>query len=173
MKVTNMVIGGLVAAALMASVPAVAQTAKAEMKDAKGVSVGTIDLTETSEGVLLTVSLKGVPSGVHGFHIHAVGKCEGADFATAGGHFNPASHKHGLMSPQGRHAGDLPNLHIPASGDLKADVLAANVTLKAGQANSLFDQDGSAVVIHDKADDYKTDPAGDAGPRIACGVISP
>lgn len=172
MKKTCRIIGGVIALAMLAAAPVAAQTAKAELRNAKGTSVGTVDLTETPAGVLLHIVLKGMPQGTHGIHIHAVGKCEGADFASAGGHFNPAGHKHGLMNPAGAHAGDLPNLYVPASGMLMAEVLAAQVTLKAGQSNSLFDRDGSAVVIHDKADDYKTDPAGDSGSRIACGVIS-
>lgn len=172
MKIASPFIGGLIALGMLLATPATAQTAKAELKNTKGASVGNIDLTETPAGVLLHVVLKGVPQGTHGFHIHAVGKCEGADFTSAGGHFNPARHQHGLMNSAGTHAGDLPNLYIPASGDLMVEVLAAQVTLKAGQANSLFDRDGSALVIHDKGDDYKTDPAGDSGPRIACGVVS-
>ena len=159
------------AAALMSVSAAVADTAKAEMKDAKGASIGTVTLTDVPAGVLLNLSLKGLPAGTYGFHLHAVGKCEGPAFASAGGHFNPGQHKHGFMNPEGQHAGDLPNLHVAGTGDFNLEVVAAGVTLKKGGANSLSDADGSALVIHEKADDYKTDPAGDSGARIICGVI--
>lgn len=172
MRLITMLRGGCAAAVLFAAAPAVAQTAKAELKTPKGASLGTVDLNETPNGVLLHVRLKGAPAGTHGFHIHAVGKCEGGDFASAGGHFNPRGHKHGLMTQGGHHAGDLPNLTVAASGELMAELVAASVTLKPGEPNSLFDQDGSAIVLHDKADDHKTDPAGDSGPRIACGVVT-
>jgi superoxide dismutase, Cu-Zn family len=104
-------------------------------------------------------------------HVHAVGKCE-PPFTTAGPHFNPGSKKHGLEAADGAHAGDMPNLHIPSSGDVNVEVLNSMITLAKGHPNSVLDSDGSAVVIHAKADDYKTDPAGDAGDRIACGVIT-
>ena len=109
-------------------------------------------------------------AGEHAFHIHAVGKCE-PPFTTAGGHFNPAQHKHGFMSGEG-HAGDMPNLHVPEGGALSIEVLNRDVTLAKGKPNSVFDADGSAIVIHAKADDYKSDPAGNAGDRIACGVVN-
>ena len=103
-------------------------------------------------------------------HIHAVGKCE-APFESAGGHFNPGHTHHGMMSGEG-HAGDMPNLHVPQDGSLSVEVLNREVTLEQGKPNSLFDNDGSSLVIHAKADDYKSDPAGNAGDRIACGVIN-
>lgn len=171
MNTTNSFIALACVAALSAAAPAMAQTAKAELKEAKGAPIGTVALTDVPTGVLLNLSLKGLPAGTYGFHIHAVGKCEGPAFASAGGHFNPAQHKHGFMSAEGSHAGDLPNLHVAGSGAFKMEALAAGVTLKKGQANSLLDADGSALVIHEKADDYKTDPAGDSGARIICGVI--
>jgi Cu-Zn family superoxide dismutase len=154
------------------SVPAVSQTmqtATAQLKDAKGNDVGSIDLVQTEAGVLLKVSLKGLPPGERAFHIHAVGKCE-PPFDSAGGHFNPAGHKHGMFSGQG-HAGDMPNLHIPRSGELSIEVLNAAVTLEKGKPNSVFHPNGTAIVVHDGKDDYKSDPTGNAGGRIACGVI--
>jgi len=157
--------------ACAASFPAYAQTAKASLKDASGKDVGTVNLTQTPHGVLLKLSLKGIPAGEHAFHIHAVGKCE-APFESAGPHFNPGNHKHGMMAGEG-HAGDMPNLHVPQSGELTVEVVNEAVTLDKGKPNSLFDSDGSALVIHAKADDYKSDPAGNAGGRIACGVIQP
>ena len=104
------------------------------------------------------------------FHVHAVGKCE-PPFTSAGGHFNPGQKKHGMMSPEGQHAGDMPNLHIPQSGDLTVEVLNAASRLKRASRIQCIDADGSAIVIHAGSDDYKTDPTGEAGGRIACGVI--
>lgn len=161
------------AAAVMAaySMPASAEMANAALKDKSGKAVGDVDLTQSPNGVLLKLSLKGLTPGQHAFHIHAVGKCE-APFESAGPHFNPGNHKHGMMSGPG-HAGDMPNLHVLQSGDLTVEVVNSAITLEKGKPNSVFDNDGSAIVIHDKADDYKSDPAGNAGDRIACGVIQP
>ena len=156
--------------ALGAALPAQAQTAKAALKDASAKEVGTVQLTETPRGVLLKVVLKGAAPGEHAFHIHAVGKCE-APFTSAGGHFNPGAKKHGLTVAEGAHAGDMPNLHVPASGELMVEVLNGAITLEKGKPNTVFDADGSALVIHAGVDDYKTDPTGNAGDRIACGVI--
>ncbi len=156
--------------ACVASFSAHAQTAKAPLKDAAGKDVGTVDLVQTPQGVLLKMSLKGIPAGEHAFHVHAVGKCE-PPFTTAGGHFNPASKKHGMEAAEGAHAGDMPNLHVPANGELVIEIANPAISLVKGQPNSVFDADGSAIVIHAKADDYKSDPAGNAGDRIACGVI--
>jgi len=147
------------------------EMAKAELKDASGKTVGQVTLTETPNGVLMHTVLTGAPAGPHAFHVHATGKCE-APFATAGGHFNPVTKQHGAANEMGMHAGDMPNVQIPADGNLTFDVLNPNVTLKAGAANSLFKDGGTAIMIHGGADDYKSDPAGNAGPRIACGVIT-
>ena len=152
------------------ALPAAAQTASAAFKNAEGKEVGSANLTQTQHGVLINVSVKGVPPGEHALHVHAVGKCE-PPFTSAGGHFNPGNKKHGLLAAEGHHAGDMPNLHIPQSGDLTVETVNADVTLEKGKPNSLFDADGSAIVIHAGSDDYKTDPTGEAGGRIACGVI--
>ena len=120
--------------------------------------------------MLINLSVKGLPPGEHAFHVHAVGKCE-TPFDSAGPHFNPGNKKHGMMAAEGSHAGDMPNLHVPQSGDLTVEVMNTAITLEKGKPNSVFDTDGSAIVIHAKSDDYKSDPAGDAGGRIACGVI--
>lgn len=145
-------------------------TAHADLKNAAGETIGRATLTDGPAGVLIHVELTSAPEGVHAFHIHAVGQCA-PTFAAAGGHFNPAGHHHGVMNPQGRHAGDLPNVWVPANGRLTFDAFADGVTLKAG-ANSLFDSDGTALVMHGGADDYASDPAGAAGARIACGVVT-
>ncbi|MGE3274917.1 MAG: superoxide dismutase family protein [Vicinamibacterales bacterium] len=145
-------------------------TAKAELKNANGEVVGHATLTETPHGVLIRTELTKVPPGVHAFHIHAVGKCE-PPFTSAGGHFNPAGKQHGIKNPQGMHAGDMPNIEVPSSGMLTFEKLDQAVTLGSG-SNSLFDADGSALMLHEHGDDYTSDPAGDAGSRIACGVIT-
>jgi superoxide dismutase, Cu-Zn family len=154
----------------LATVSAAAQTAKATLKNAEGKEVGSAALTQTPAGVLIKLSVKGLPAGEHAFHVHAVGKCE-PPFTTAGGHFNPEKKKHGMMATDGPHAGDMPNLHIPTNGELAVDVLNAAVTLEKGKANSLFGPEGTALIIHAGKDDYKTDPTGEAGGRIACGLV--
>ena len=172
MKTIHLITTAAAGAILFAvsSLPAAAQSATAPLKNAEGKEVGSANLAQTPHGVLINLSVKGLPPGEHAFHVHAVGKCE-PPFTSAGGHFNPGNKKHGLLAAEGYHAGDMPNLHIPQSGDLAIEVMNANITLDKGKPNSLFDADGSAIVIHAGSDDYKTDPAGDAGGRIACGVI--
>jgi superoxide dismutase, Cu-Zn family len=147
------------------------ETARAAMQDDKGKSVGTIDLRQTPHGVLVIGKLEGLPPGPHAFHIHGVGKCE-PPFTSAGGHFNPANKKHGLLAADGHHAGDLPNLHVPASGALSFELLAPAVSLVPGAAGDLFDADGSSFIVHAGVDDYTSDPTGEAGGRIACGIVT-
>jgi len=156
--------------ACTAAISAHAETAKAVLKDKAGKEVGIVDLVQTPHGVLLKLSVKGLPAGEHAFHVHAVGKCE-PPFTSAGGHFNPGNAKHGMAATDGPHAGDMPNLHVPPSGELAVEVANPAISLVKGQPTSVFDADGSAVIIHAGADDYKTDPTGNAGDRIACGVI--
>jgi Cu-Zn family superoxide dismutase len=164
---------GIVAAvALSVTAPAKAETAAADMRNPKGASVGKVVLTDTPTGVLLTVVLKDIPPGVHGFHVHEVGKCDGPAFTSAGAHFNPANHKHGFMSPDGAHAGDMPSLHADSSSAVQVEILVPNVTLQKGKPNSLMGPNGTTLVVHQAADDYKTDPSGNSGDRIVCGVIS-
>jgi len=143
-----------------------AAAATATMKDSEGEAVGTVELTQLPSGVLLHAKFHGLMPGTHAFHVHAVGKCE-PPFTSAGGHYNPDGAKHGLMAEAGPHAGDMPNIHVPASGTLELEVFNGRLALN----DALFDSDGAALVIHEGPDDYKTDPAGAAGPRIACGVI--
>ena len=147
-----------------------AQSGKATLKDPGGKEVGSAQLSQTPHGVLVQLTLKGIPAGDHAFHIHQAGKCE-PPFTTAGGHFNPGSKKHGVMAADGPHAGDMPNLHVPADGNLAVEVVNAAVTLDKDKPNSLFKPEGTALIIHAGKDDYKTDPTGDAGGRIACGVV--
>jgi superoxide dismutase, Cu-Zn family len=144
--------------------------AAAQMKDRDGKVVGVITLTETSQGILLTGTLAQLPPGAHGFHLHGVGKCE-PPFTSAAGHFNPDGKKHGFLEPAGHHVGDLPNLHVSSDGKVVVDVLVAGLAL-SDRAKGMLDRDGTAIVLHAKADDYKTDPAGDSGDRIACGVVA-
>lgn len=160
----------LLAVGCLASFPAFSQTAKASLKDKTGKDVGQVQLVQTPHGVLLRMSLKNMPAGERAFHIHSVGKCE-PPFTTAGDHFNPAGRKHGMSAANGAHAGDMPNLHIPGNGELVVEIANPAISLVKGQPNSVFDTDGSAIVIHAGPDDYKSDPAGNAGDRIACGVI--
>lgn len=144
-----------------------AEQAMAKLKNPKGESVGEVKLMETPHGTLLHAKFSNLPPGAHAFHVHAVGKCE-PPFKSAGGHFNPDGKKHGIHAAEGLHVGDMPNIHVPASGSLEIEVLNALLKLDA----KLFDADGAAIVLHAGPDDYKSDPAGAAGARIACGVIA-
>lgn len=188
----------LLAASAAAQQPTSTQPtgARASLKDAQGNALGEAVLTQFPDGLLIRVELTGLPAGWHGFHIHEVGKCDPPEFKSAGGHFNPGAHKHGFA--QGNpHAGDLPNLYAGADGKASvehfSDMLrlgqseagvartslftsgsgAGAVTLVTGasMAGNILDDDGSAIVVHAKPDDYRTDPAGASGDRIACGVI--
>ena len=145
--------------------------ATAGLKDGKGQSVGQAKFTATKGGVQMSVTVANLTPGVHAIHIHDVGKCEAPGFTTAGGHFNPANKKHGLENPEGHHAGDMPNLTVNAKGKGTFKTTIQGVTLAGDGATSLFHAGGTSVVIHEKQDDMKTDPAGNAGARMACGVI--
>lgn len=148
-----------------ASAPASRDTLSATLHDPDGNEVGEATLVGTPNGLLVRAELDGLPSGVHAFHLHETGACD-PDFGAAGGHLNPDGRGHGILSADGMHAGDMPNIHVPRSASLTVEVFATGASIEA-----LTDGDGSAVVIHAGPDDYATDPAGHAGDRIACGVV--
>ena len=146
-------------------------TAKSTLTNSQGQKVGEAKLTETGNGVKIVLQVENLPPGIHAFHIHTKGGCDAPDFASAGGHFNPFGKEHGLKNPKGPHAGDLPNITVGPDGRATFETVATLVTLKPGQ-NSLFQPGGTSLVIHANPDDEVTDPAGNAGARIACGPIT-
>lgn len=167
------VFGGLLLLVSSAPGPAHAQLARADLRNAQGEKVGTAILTDDPEGVRIALRLSKLPPRTHGFHVHAMGKCDPPDFTSAGGHFNPEVRKHGRQNPEGAHAGDLPNLIVTPDGSLNLELVAREVTLESAvNSHSLFPPTGTALVIHANPDDERTDPAGNAGARIACGVIT-
>ncbi len=163
--------GVLVCAGVMASA-AGPKAAHADLVNAQGTKVGTAKISSTSNGVKVSIKVSQLTPGEHGIHIHTVGKCEGPAFTTAGGHFNPTSAHHGVKNSQEPHphVGDLENLKVGQNGKASATFTVTGATLGDGQ-NSLFHEGGTALVIHAKADDLMSDPSGNSGDRIACGVI--
>ncbi|QBQ07187.1 superoxide dismutase family protein [Sporosarcina pasteurii] len=144
---------------------------KAPLINTEGTEMGEVTITEDNKGVTIRVVAEGLTPGTHGFHIHEKGECTPPTFESAGGHFNPTNKEHGFENPKGFHLGDLPNIQVEKDGTIDATVTTAEVTLQKGKENSILDEDGSTIMIHENADDYKTDPAGNAGDRIACAVI--
>lgn len=141
-------------------------TAVADLMTANGQSVGRATATAMSDGIQIVVEGRNMPPGAHGAHVHTVGRCDAPTFETAGGHWNPMAKKHGMENPAGPHAGDMPNLDVGTDG---SGVLT--VTLPGGTFDGLLDADGSAMMIHAGPDDMRTDPSGNSGSRIACGVF--
>jgi len=136
-----------------------------------GEEIGTVAISEIAQGLRIFAQAEDLPPGVHAFHIHETGQCDTPSFESAGGHYNPTGMQHGWDNPEGPHAGDFPNVHVHEDGKLAVEYFTAALTLSEGES-TLFDDDGSAVVVHEGPDDYQSDPAGHAGARIACGVIS-
>ena len=166
-----LVFSGMVCLLLHTASASAQPQARAEIKNTAGTSIGSATLRASKEGVVITVNVKELPPGLHAVHLHAVGKCEGPAFTSAGPHVNPLNKHHGLKNPDGPHAGDLPDMYVQKNGVGRYEVLADSVTLDAAET-SLFDADGTALIIHATADDNLTDPAGNAGDRIACGVMT-
>ncbi len=146
-------------------------TAVADLTDASGAALGTVTFMQAGSGVLVRAELTGLTPGVHGIHLHETGLCE-PPYDSAGGHFNPAGAAHGLLAEGGPHAGDLPNISVPDSGELTVEFFSSLFSLSAESGSSILDADGTAVMIHAMADDYVSDPAGMAGDRLACGVVN-
>jgi superoxide dismutase, Cu-Zn family len=151
--------------------PPTGNTATAELRRADGQSVGTANLTEVSGGVLVVLEMRGMPPGVKAVHVHEVGTCEPPDWASAGQHLNPDKKQHGLLNPAGPHAGDLANITIGSDGAGRMETMNERITLGAGPV-SILASGGTALIVHAMPDDFRTDPDGGSGARIACGVIT-
>lgn len=146
-------------------------TATAKVIGKNNESYGNAYFEEEDNGVKVTLALAGLPPGIHGIHVHSVGKCEPPTFESAGPHFNPTHKEHGKLNPKGYHLGDLPNLEVGEDGKVDLTFLAEGLTLEKDAANSLLRDGFTTLIIHESEDDYKTDPSGNSGARIACGII--
>lgn len=163
---------GLSACTTMGSdMPSSATMARASLMSGEGAPRGTATISEVPGGLRVLVNASGLTAGVHAVHIHTTGICTGPDFTSAGGHWNPVNRKHGRDNAQGMHMGDMPNMTVGADGSGSLDYLVPQAMLQGGTM-PLMDADGGAIVVHAQADDYKTDPTGNAGGRAACGVIT-
>jgi superoxide dismutase, Cu-Zn family len=159
--------------AAMAQAPAGPQHATATLINAEGHRIGQATLTQMPGGIVIQLEARNLPPGPHGFHVHATGRCDAADgFESAGDHFNPRHREHGFGVANGAHAGDLPNQVVGPDGTLRAEVFGVNLTLGSGGV-ALLDTDGAALVLHTRPDDHRSQPSGETGDRIACGVIEP
>ena len=168
MNVRNCLIGlAFITAPVLAAEPR--PLARAALVHADGSPAGAVIIRLVPKGIMLEVEASGVAPGPHGLHLHETGRCNGPDFASAGGHLNPGHHEHGTMNPAGEHLGDLPNVTAGKDGKISAKIRSPMRPFKL--VSSLLDDDGAAIVIHAGPDDYKTDPSGNSGARIACGVF--
>jgi Cu-Zn family superoxide dismutase len=165
-------IAAFVAIALPASA-ALAQRAGGSLRNAQGQVIGVVSAARDGNVVRIRLTVRGAAPGTHGVHLHQTGRCDAPDFASAGPHWNPMGHQHGRLNPQGPHLGDLPNLVVRANGSGRLDFAVPVPPGTTAGANPLLDADGTAIVIHAAADDLRTDPSGNSGARIACGVLSP
>jgi Cu-Zn family superoxide dismutase len=170
-KLDIVALAGLLSLFICATSADAQNQARADIVNAQGKSIGTASLRETKDGAVLTINVKGLPQGLHAIHFHSVGKCEGPAFTSAGPHFNPFGKQHGLKNFAGPHAGDLPDMYVQKNGAGRYEVLTDSIRLGSGET-SIFDADGTTIIIHVTADDNITDPAGNSGDRIGCGVIT-
>lgn len=159
------------ASAVLVSTSRQATPVVVKLSDAKGDSIGTATLSPVAGGVRIALAVKGLAPGQHAIHVHQTAKCEGPAFTSAGAHFNPDNKQHGINNVLGSHAGDMPNFTVDSTGHSSATVVAPGLRLDSGP-RSVFTGGGTALVIHEKADDMTSDPAGNAGARVACGVIT-